>query len=146
MAEEDTSPKLNNDGIKCVQDIVGALLYYAQAVHNRLLVDLSAIGAQQAAATEQTAATIDQILYYVATYPNYGINYQASDMILAAHSDAGFNNYSKARSHARAHIFLSEIDSTPEWNGPILTIDHIIKFVMSSAAEAELGALYINAK
>ena len=62
MAEEDTSPKLNNDAIKRVQAIVGALFYYAQAVHNRLLVGLSAIGTQQAAATEQTAAAIDQIL------------------------------------------------------------------------------------
>ena len=146
VAEEDTSPKLNNDSIKRVQAIVGALLYYDRAVHNRLLVGLSAIGTQQAAATEQTAAAIDQILYYIATYPNNGITYRASDMILAAHSDDGFNNESKARSCAGAHIFLSENDPMPEWNGPILTIAQIIKFVMSSAAEAELGALYITAK
>ena len=56
------------------------------------MVGLSAIGAQQVAATEQTAAAIDQILDYVETYPNYDITYQASDMILAAHSEAGFNN------------------------------------------------------
>ena len=67
-------------------------------------------------------------------------------MILAAHSDAGFNNKSKARSRAGYHILLSENDPTPEWNSPILTITQIIKFVMSSAAEAELGALYITAK
>ena len=67
-------------------------------------------------------------------------------MILAAHSDAGFNNESKAHSRAGAHIFLSENDSTPKWNGDILTIAQIIKFVMSSASEAELGALYITAK
>ena len=67
-------------------------------------------------------------------------------MILAAHSDAGFNNESKARSCAEAHIFLSKNDPKPEWNGAILTISLIIKFVMSSATEAELGALYITAK
>ena len=107
MAEEDTSTKLNNEGIKRVQAIVGELFYYAHAVHNRLLVGLSAIGDQQAVATEQTSAAIDQILYYVATYPNDGITYQSSDMILAAHSDAGFNNKSKAHIRAGAHIFLS---------------------------------------
>ena len=85
VAEEDTSPKLNNEGIKRVQDIVGALLYYAQAIHNRPLVGLRDIGDQQASATEQTAAAIDQILDHVATYPNDGITYRASDMILAAH-------------------------------------------------------------
>ena len=106
MTEEDTSPKLNNEGIKCVQDIVGALLYYAQAVHNRLIVGLSAIGAQQVSATEQTAAAINQILDHVATYLNYGITNRASDMILEAHSDAGFNNKSKARSRDGAQIFI----------------------------------------
>ena len=30
VAEEDTSPKLKNDGIKRVQAISGALLYYAR--------------------------------------------------------------------------------------------------------------------
>ena len=34
VAEEDASPKLNNEGIKRVQVIVGAPLYYAHAVHN----------------------------------------------------------------------------------------------------------------
>ena len=52
VAEEDTGPKLNNDGIKRIQAIVRALFYYAREVHNRLLVGLSTIGSQQAAATE----------------------------------------------------------------------------------------------
>ena len=88
-------------------------MYYARAFHNILLVGLSTIGAQQAVATEQTAAAIGQMLDYVATYPNDGINYRASDMILAAHSDDGFNNESKARSRAGAHIFLSENNPSP---------------------------------
>ena len=67
-------------------------------------------------------------------------------MVLAAHSDAGFNNESKGRSRAGAHIFLSENDQEPKWNGPVLTVAKIIKFVMSSAAEAEMGALYETAK
>ena len=67
VAEEGTSLKLKNEGIKRVQAIVGALLYYALAVHNILLVGLSVNGAQQASATEQTAAAIYQILHHVAT-------------------------------------------------------------------------------
>ena len=92
MAEEDTSPKLENEGIKRVQAFLGALLYYAQAVHNRLIVGLRVIGAQQASSTEQTAAAIDQILDHVENYPNDGITYRSSYVILTAHSDAGFNN------------------------------------------------------
>ena len=67
-------------------------------------------------------------------------------MILAAHSDAGFNNNSKARSRSGSHIFLSKNYPTPKWNRAILTISQIIKFVMSSTAEAGLGALHITAK
>jgi hypothetical protein len=48
------------------------------------------------------------LLDYVATYPNDGIVYHASNMILCAHSDAGFLNELQSRSQAGAHIFLLE--------------------------------------
>ena len=86
------------------------------------------------------------MLDYLATYPNDGIVYRSSNMILAAHFDAGFRNESKRHSRAEAHIFLSEDDPIPRWNGPILSIAQVIKFVMTSAAEAELAALYITAQ
>ena len=63
----DTSPPLNDKGIKRVQDIVGDLIYVGRAVNNKLLAALSAIGAQQATATEETATAIEQLLDYVAT-------------------------------------------------------------------------------
>ena len=88
----DTSPLLNEKGIKRIQGIVGALLYVGRAVNNKLLVALSAIGAQQVSATEDTAAEIEQLLDYVATYFNNGILFIRSDMIFAAHADAGFLN------------------------------------------------------
>ena len=86
------------------------------------------------------------MLGYHATYPNDGIVYRASDMILAAQSNAGFHNESKGRSRARAQIFLSEDNPIPRCNGPILSIAQVIKFVMNSAVEAELAALYITAQ
>ena len=43
-------------------------------------------------------------------------------------------------------FFLSDNDDNPRNNGAILTLATIIKAVMSSAAEAELGALYLNAR
>ena len=145
-AEEVTSPKLTNAGIHRVQDIVGAILYYARAINKRFLVGLSAIGAHQAAATEQTTAAIYQLLDHLETYPNDGIIYWTSDIILEDHSDDGFKNYPKARRCAGSQIFLSEEKPTTKWNRSVLTIAQIIKFVMSSAAEDELGVLYITAK
>ena len=44
------------------------------------------------------------------------------------------------------HHFLSENVNNPLNNGAIYNEASIIKSVMSSAAEAEIGALYINAQ
>ena len=49
-------------------------------------------------------------------------------------------------SQAGGHFFLSNDETSPPNNGIILTNATIIKAVMSSAAEAGLGALYLNAK
>ena len=48
----DTSPSLDDKGIKIVQGILGALLYVGISVNKKLLVVLSAIGSHQAAATK----------------------------------------------------------------------------------------------
>jgi hypothetical protein len=45
-----------------------------------------------------------------------------------------------------SHFFCSTNTADPPNNGAILNISKILKAVMSSAAEAELGALYINAR
>ena len=137
---------MNEKGIKIIQGIVGAFLCVGREINNILLVALSAIGAQQAAAAEDTVAAFEQLLDYVATYPNDGILFRKSDMILATHADAGFLNESRDRGRAGAHIFLSENEPKPKLNGTILAIAQIIKIVMASAAEAEMTALFITAK
>jgi hypothetical protein len=96
-----------------VQEIAGSLLYYARAVDNKLLVTLSAIAACQAKATVATEQEVDLLLNYAATYPNDGIVYRASNMILCAHVDAGFLNKTDSRSRAGAHIYLSEDNLFP---------------------------------
>ncbi len=66
-------------------------------------------------------------------------------MILAVHSDASYLSKANARSRVGGHFFCSSNVSDPPNNGAVLNISKILKAVMSSAAEAELGALYINA-
>ena len=146
LPEADTSPPLDEAGIKRIQGIIGSLLYYARAVDNKLLATLSAISSQQSKATENTAKAVNQLLDYVATYPSDGITYRASNMVLAAHSDASYLTEPNSRSRAGAHIYLTEDDPIPRQNGPVLTLSQIIKFVMASAAEAELAALYHTAR
>ena len=96
---------------------------------------------QQATATEATNDAIHQLLDYVATYPADGITFQSSDMVLSAHSDAAYLKVSKTRSRSGAHIMMSEDVPVPKYNRPVLTIAQIIKYVISSAAEAELAGL-----
>ena len=146
VPEADNSQPLDDAGVKRIQGIIGSLLYYARAVDNKLLATLSTISSQQAKATKNTAKAVHQLLGYVATYPHDGITYQASNMVLAAHSDASFLTEPVSHSRAGAHIFLSEADPIPQQNGPVLTISQIIKVIMASAAEAELAALYNTAK
>ena len=67
-------------------------------------------------------------------------------MVLAGHSDYGFNNETKAKIRAVSHIFLSENEPNPQWNGPVLTIAQIVKYVVSSPVEAEMTALFLTAK
>jgi hypothetical protein len=66
-------------------------------------------------------------------------------MILCAHPDAVFLNKAKSCSKAGAHIYLLENDPFLQFNGAILSIAQIIKFVMAPAAKSELAALFIMA-
>ncbi len=67
-------------------------------------------------------------------------------MILTVHSDAGYCNEKNSRSRAGGHFYLSDGENDAPNNGAILTLATIIKAVMSSAAEAELAAVYLNAR
>ena len=109
------------------------------------MVALSAIASCQAHATLATEQAVHLLLDYVATYPADGIVYRASDMILCDHADAGFLNETNSHSRAGAHIFLSENEPFPHFNGAVLSITQIIMFVMASAAESELAALFVAA-
>jgi hypothetical protein len=146
VEEDDPGALLDKEGQKFIQAVTGTLLYYSRAVDPTMLVALNAIATQQAAPTERTRKRINQLLDYVASQEEAVLTYRASDMVLAIHSDAGYLNESKARSRAGGHFFLSSDVQNPQNNGAILTVAQIIDAVMSSAAEAELGALFINAK
>ena len=70
-------------------------------------------------------------------------------MILNIHSDALYLSESRARSRNAGHYFLGSIpkkgDPIP-LNGAIYVHSGILKFIVTSSAEAELGALFLNAK
>lgn len=136
-------------GLKRVQQIVGSLLFYARAVDNTILVGLSAIASEQTNATQLTKKRCDQLLDYCATHPNAVVRYRASSMVLNIHSDASYLSETKARSRIAGHFFLGDVPTNNKpikLNGAIYVFCGILKFVVASAAEAELGGLFLNCK
>jgi hypothetical protein len=68
-------------------------------------------------------------------------------MILHVYSDASYLTEPEARSRAGGHHYLGNLPGKPGiLNGPILNLSKVLKGVMLSAAEAKIGALYLNAK
>eukprot|EP00804_Cyclotella_cryptica_P026302 CCRYP_007636-RA/>CCRYP_007636-RA protein AED:0.47 eAED:0.42 QI:0/0/0/1/1/1/2/0/610 len=145
----DNSPPLYKHGITRIQQIIGAILYYARCVDITILMTLSTIAHEQARAIQRTNLSVTQLLDYCATHPDATIHFRASDMVLNNHSDASYLNEPSARSRIGGHFFLgwAPRDHLPiKLNGAIHVISTILKFVAASAAEAELGALFVNAK
>jgi hypothetical protein len=87
-----------------------------------------------------------KFLDFMATQEEAILTYRGSKMVLAIHSNALYLSKPKARSQAGGHMFMAGNEEIPFNNGAVLNISQIIQAVMSSAAEAELGALFINAK
>ncbi len=139
-----TIPLLDKEGKKYIQEVIGTFLYYAHCVNSTMLTALGSLATQQANPTTNTKKLVHQFLDYVATHPNAIITYQASNMVLAGHSNASYLSETNARSQAEGYFFMSNNDTLPPNNGAVLPIAQIIKAVMLPAAEAEIGALYIN--
>ena len=146
-----SSPTLNEKQTKVIQAIVGTLLYYARGVDPTMLPALNEISTEQAAPTLDTERKVKLLMDYAYTHPNATIRYRASDMVLQVSSDAAYLVLPGAKSRAGGHFFLSDgvVEENPieiATNGPVHTLCKTIKNIMSSAAEAELGALYMNAR
>jgi hypothetical protein len=143
---ENPSPLLSKAGKTYIQAVTVTLLYYACAVDLTILTTLNAIAMQQAVPTQDTLEEIHQVLDYCAIQEEAILTYYKSSMILAVHSKASYLNKCKLQSRAGGHFYLSNNVPYPPNNGAILNIAKVIDVVLSSAAEAELGALFMNAR
>ena len=111
-----------------------------------MLAALGSIATQQASPTANTVRKIKQLVDYSATHPDAAVTYRSSNMVLAAHINTSYLSETKAQSRSGGHLFMSRDIAVPKNNGAVHTVAQIIKTVMSSAAEAELGVLYINCR
>jgi hypothetical protein len=146
-ATKDETPPLLATQCLTIQKVTGSVLYYARAVDPTGIMPLNDIATEQTKATEKTQAATNKLLDYLATHPDATIRYHASDIILHIHSDASYLSVSNARSRLGGLIFLG--NKPPEQdklNGSILNVASVIKKVVASAAESEVGACFHNAQ
>jgi hypothetical protein len=140
----DTSDSLSAKETKRLQEVIGTILYYARAIDNTMLVALSSLAAAQSKGTKATAKACARLLNYAATHSDAVIRYKASEMILHIHSDASYLSEPHARSRVGGFFFLGDTSDRPQINGSILVVSKIMNNVLASAAEAEVGGLFVN--
>jgi hypothetical protein len=147
IEEQKDSPLLPQKDFTHIQQLAGTLLCYAMAVDQTLILAVIFLASEQTQATAATADKFIKLLNNCATHPSAKLRYQASYMILNINSDASHLSKSEAKSRAGWFFYLgSNIDSKNKLtNGAIMIINTIIKHVMSSAAEAEIGSVFLNA-
>jgi hypothetical protein len=144
-------PALSDKDVNKLQQLTGTLLYYSRAVDPTLIMPINVLASEQSKATADTADTADKViklLNYCNTHPETKIRYHASNMILNIHSDASYLSENEAKSRAGGLFYMGSSTNTDKklTNGAILIISKVLKHVMSSAAEADIGAVFINAK
>ena len=123
---EDTSPPLDKEGKRFIQEVCGTFLFYGQGVNGTILTALSALASQQATPTEKMKKLTKLFLDHMATQEDAVLTYKASDMVLAIHSNALYLSEPKARSRAGGHMFMSADNDIPANNGAVLNISQII--------------------
>jgi len=92
-----------------------------------------------------------RLLNYVATHPDAVIRFRRSDMTLTTHADGPCLSAPRARSRAASSFCLSKAqpgqlspdDPPAKPNGLILVITRVLKNVMASAFEVEVGGVCV---
>ena len=146
----DETPALDATDKTRILEVLGTLLFYARAIDSTMLTAIGELAAEQSQATKSTMDKLSQLLNFCAAHPDATVRFTASDMILAVESDASHLSVVKGRSRAAGYFFLTNKLASPTSpytpNGAVHVLCHIMCEVLSSAAEAELGALFHNGK
>jgi hypothetical protein len=145
----DNSQPLMDANIKHIQLVIESILYYACAMDLTVLMALSTIASEQAHGTKNTMQKTKQLLDYLATHLDGTVQFYASDMILNIHSNASYLPDANAHSQACRHFLIGWKHNPTEpikLNGAFFTLCAILRFVVASTAEAELGELFLNCK
>ena len=140
-ATVDVSPLASPAQQHELQVVLGTLLYYARTVDPSVLTVVHELGSVQSRPTLNDIKKMERLLQYVSSHQYHGIRFHASSMQLQIQSDASY----LSRPHAKSVLGgLHYLGSSDLINGPIFCTSKLISCVVTSAAEAELGAAFQN--
>jgi hypothetical protein len=144
----DSAPALDASDKTRILAVLGTLLFYARAIDSTMLTAIGELATEHSQATKTTMSKLTQLLNYCASHPDAVVRFTASDMLLAVESDASYLSVAKGRSRAAGYFSLTtkpaSSASSYQPNGAVHVLCHIMREVLSSAADAELGALFHN--
>ena len=140
-----STPLLDAKATQRIQAIAGTFLYYSE-IDPCIKPCLNPIGTEQASPTEDTNEKAQMLMDYLHDHPNGILRYHASDMILVLEADAAYLVLPKVKSRAAAWFILGNDPAkhpVQMKNAPLHIMCNTIKNVMSSAAEAETGGIFM---
>ena len=121
------------------------MVYYGKALDHTILPALNEIASEQSSPTQSIKEKSQQLMEYVAIYPNAYIRYYASNIIFNIDSDAAYLVAKKAQSRVAGYYHLS-FDPKLIKNIPFNEAIHIecytLMHIVSSTAKAEVSGIF----
>mgnify|MGYP003321455284 FL=1 len=150
LTSPDTTAYLHPKFTKHIQRIVGTFLYYARAVDPTIHPALNELAMTQAKPTQCTQSSANMLMDYLATHPSAKLRFHQSNMQLHIDTDAAYLVAPNSKTRVAGYYYLSDAYNnlpaipTPRDNAPIHIECHLLKHIVSSAAEAETAGIYHN--
>jgi hypothetical protein len=143
---DDLSRPLDSHEKNLIQQIIGVFLFYARSCDPTMLTALNKLALSQANGTQKVLDAANHFLQYAASWPDAVLVFHASDLCLAAHSDASYLSETNSRSRAAAVVYLTSAgDPTNQpINGFLEVLSCVIPCVVASAFEAEYATLFLT--
>jgi hypothetical protein len=151
MAEVQDTNCVDTADTQRAQEVLGCCSCCAGAVDCTAPPAIGTLATQQAKPAVATLKGLTQLLSCTATHLGAEMRFRASDMALRINGDASCLSESKAQSRAAGHHCLSSHPDKlqgkpPPFNGSVNALCSTTREIVSSAAKAELGALFHNGK
>ena len=139
----DTTTTLSDTDLRTLQEILGGALFLCISVRVDIATAINIVACRQSHPTQLVLAAAIRILRYLKEYPNRGLTFKASDMIIKCHSDASYGSEPGFRSRSGGLYYFGN-KNDDMINAPFQVLAAVQKTISASVMEAEYIALFEN--